>query len=178
MNLANKITVSRILLIPVFVISFELLEPGHLLPLILFIVASLTDFLDGYIARSKNQITTFGVFLDPLVDKMLTQAAFILLAGAGIIPAWTVIVIVCRELLITGFRIVAASENVNIAASKFGKYKTTTQFLSIIVFLAPTGVPHRDLIGFILLYVCVFLTVWSGADYLWKNREVLNLDDI
>lgn len=178
MNLANKITVTRILLIPVFVVAFEFLEPGHPLPLILFIIASLTDFLDGYIARSRNQITTFGVFLDPLVDKMLTQAAFILLTGAKVIPSWTVIIIVCRELLITGFRIVAASNNVNIAASKLGKYKTATQFLCIIVFLAPTWLPYRELIGFILLYTCVILTVWSGVDYLWKNREVLDLNEI
>lgn len=180
MNLANKITISRIILIPIFVICFYIFKLESLVPAIIFIIAASTDFLDGYIARSRNMVTTFGKFLDPLVDKMLTQAAFILLSSFGYIEAWIVIIIVSREFIISGLRILAASKNITIAASYWGKLKTVSQFVAIIMLLFSKTILSglNPFIFEIAIYICLILTIISGIDYLVKNKNVLNLDNI
>lgn len=179
MNLANKLTILRLLMVPVFVIIFNIFGVSNAISAIIFALTSATDFLDGHIARSRNLITTFGKFMDPLVDKVLTQAGFLVLVGADMIPAWTVIVIIFRELLIDGLRILAASNNITIAASMYGKLKTTSQMVTIILYLLSgtlTFIPN--IIYDIFLYISVILTIISGLDYLIKNIKVLDLDNI
>lgn len=184
MNLPNKITTVRFFLIPVFVVCFLIFGPTNPLPGLVFVIASLTDFLDGYLARKHHLVTTFGKFMDPLADKVLTQAAFIMLIGSGHIPAWIVVVIVARELMITGFRTVAASDGVTIAASKWGKFKTTFQMLAIIVYLtkdsifAPLGLTLPPTAATALLYLALVFTLISGVDYIAKNLNVLDLEHI
>ena len=125
MNLANKITMIRVFLVPLFILMFYLdINNNQLYAALIFILASMTDALDGYIARSRNLITNFGKFIDPLADKILTSAALILLVESGKIPAWVVIIIIAREFTITGFRILAAADGITIAASSLGKIKT------------------------------------------------------
>lgn len=181
MNLPNKITMVRMGLIPFFVASYLYLTPNSVIPALLFIIASVTDFLDGHIARSRHLVTTFGKFMDPLADKALTLSAFILLVGGGQIASWVVVIIVVRELMITGFRTIAVSNGVTIAASIWGKYKTTFQMLAIIVllmennwlcFLRPFPVAN------VLVALAVIFTILSGVDYLWKNREILDLQNM
>lgn len=182
MNTANKITFLRLFLIPVFVVAYYTVGLDSPIPALVFVVASLTDWLDGTIARSRGLITTFGKFLDPLVDKLLTQAAFILLAESGYIPGWVVLLIVSRELMITGFRTVAASSGVTIAASQWGKYKTATQMLSIVCFLLRNVIPAlfstKPAIAEVLLGIAVVFTVISAVDYIAKNHQVLDLNNI
>ena len=178
-NLANKLTMLRLLMVPVFIIVFNRYGISNAIPAIIFAVTAFTDFLDGYVARKYKMITTFGKFMDPLVDKVLTQAGYIVLTAAGLIPAWVVVVIIFRELLITGLRTIAASNNITIAASVYGKVKTITQFLAIIAYLLKgvlTWVP--EIVFVTLLYISVFTTVISGLEYLYKNKEVLDLDNI
>lgn len=177
MNLANKLTLLRVFLIPVFVLVFQLRGIGVTSALV-FVIASLTDTLDGYIARSRSLVTTFGKFADPLADKILVTAALILLVGTGSIPAWAVILIIAREFIVTGFRILAASASITIAASSLGKIKTITQFIAIILLLLNNpffGGVRMDLFVF---YLSVALTVLSGADYLYKNRRILDLSNL
>ena len=180
MNLPNKITIFRILLVPVFVVSMIINKTNNLWPCIIFIVASVTDTLDGNIARKYNLVTTFGKFMDPLADKILTAAAFIMLVELGKIPAWICIIILSRELIITAFRTIAASEGITIAASPFGKLKTIFQMLAIILLLGNNmffinyGIPMDQ----IMLYICLFFTVLSGIDYIIKNKKVLDLKNI
>lgn len=176
MNLANKITILRIFMIPVFVIVLmQNTDQMFMIAGFIFIIASLTDFLDGYIARSRNMITKFGKFMDPLADKLLTMAAFISFVELQLMPSWIVIIIIARELTISVFRAIAASDGVVLAAGKLGKYKTATQMLCIIVFcfnnypFSVLSIPMDQ----ILLYVCALLTVISGYDYIIKNKSVL-----
>ena len=179
MNLANKLTIIRLFMVPVFVVIYNIFGVNSVIPAIIFAVTSATDFLDGHIARSRNLITTFGKFMDPLVDKVLTQAGFLVLVGSGIIPAWAVIIIIFRELLIDGLRILAASNNITIAASIYGKLKTTSQMITIILYLLSgvlTFIPN--IVYDIFLYISVILTILSGMDYLMKNIQVLDLDNI
>lgn len=185
MNIANKITVLRLILVPVFVICYYVLPETSAWPVIIFIVAALTDALDGHLARSRHLITDFGKFLDPVADKILTISAFILLTERGRIPAWMVIIIISRELAITGFRIIAASNGVTIAASKWGKVKTATQMATLVfLLLERTQIWPEAIAGGmvvfanILLVLAVFFTIVSGVDYLVKNKQVLNLDNI
>ncbi|MDO5026583.1 MAG: CDP-diacylglycerol--glycerol-3-phosphate 3-phosphatidyltransferase [Tissierellia bacterium] len=178
MNLANRITMLRLALVPVFIIIFEIYKTNTALAAIVFSLTAMTDFLDGDIARKWEIVTTFGKFMDPLVDKVLTQAGYIVLTGAGFIPSWTVIVIIFRELLITGLRTLAASNNITIAASKLGKIKTISQFVAIIAFLLKDVLALPSLFLNILLYFSVLTTVISGADYLNKNIKILDLDNI
>lgn len=181
MNLANKITLIRVLLVPVFVIVlYSDLQYSTYIAAAIFIIASLTDTLDGYIARSRNLVTNFGKFVDPLADKVLVSAAFISLVEIGKVPAWVVILIITREFTITGFRILAASEGVTIAASSLGKIKTITQLVAIIALLINNYPFNLINIPFdmIMLYVSLFFTVLSGIDYLYKNKNALKLDDI
>lgn len=188
MNIANKLTVTRMIMIPVFLIfllspidlgtlSFGhfLLPFSHLLAALVFIIASITDLLDGQIARKRHLVTNFGKFLDPLADKLLVMSAFVSFTGMGRMASWMVIVILAREFAVTGLRLVAAGEGDVIAASKIAKWKTFSQMLAIIFFLfnnIPFGIE-----GFpfdqILLWIAVILTILSGADYFYKNRDVL-----
>lgn len=176
MNIANKITTLRLILIPVFVAFYYFMGRDNNISAIIFIIASLTDALDGHLARSRNLITNFGKFVDPLVDKVLTMAAFIVLVEGQIIPAWAVIIIIARELIITGFRTLAADQGITIAASMWGKAKTTSQMIALVCLLLDVEVLNN--IGIYIFYIAVILTVISGVDYIVKNKQVLDLENI
>ncbi|MBZ2385831.1 CDP-diacylglycerol--glycerol-3-phosphate 3-phosphatidyltransferase [Anaerococcus murdochii] len=176
MNIANKVTMVRLVMIPIFVIAFYIYGTSYNIAAILFMVASLTDALDGHLARSRNLITNFGKFVDPLVDKVLTMAAFIVLVEANVIPAWAVIIIISREFIITGFRTLAADMGITIAASMWGKAKTTSQMISLVLLLLHNDVLNK--FGIYVFYVAVILTVISGLDYIIKNKKVLDLENI
>ena len=176
MNIANKVTVLRLLLIPVFLVLYYNYGTTYNIAAIVFVIASLTDALDGHLARSRNLVTTFGKFVDPLVDKLLTMAAFVVLVESGIIPAWAVIIIIARELIITGFRTLAADKGITIAASKWGKLKTTSQMISLVLLLLNNTSLNK--IGVYVFYIAVLLTIISGFDYIVKNKEVLDLENI
>lgn len=174
MNLPNKLTCFRVLLIPVFVVLMYLdfIPYNNLIALGVFIFASLTDLLDGKIARKYNLITNFGKFMDPLADKLLVCAALICLTPAKI-PAWIVIIIISRELFISGFRILAADQGIVLAAGWWGKFKTTFQMIMIIVLIADINLPLFDVLGWILIWISLALTVISMIDYVYKNINVL-----
>lgn len=180
MNIANKITTIRMFMIPIFVAAILILGLESTIPGIIFIVAALTDFVDGYLARSLNLITNFGKFMDPLADKLLSTTALIMLIQLEKIAAWIVVIIVAREFIITGFRVLAASNNVTIAASIWGKFKTTTQFIAIILLLfkdtllANIAFP----LDMIFVYLSLILTIISAVDYIVKNKNVLDLNNI
>lgn len=176
LNLANKLTMLRIFMIPVFMIFLLAKIPyGVSIAALIFVVAALTDTLDGYIARKRNQITTFGKFMDPLADKLLVSAALISLVQMGKLSAWVVVVIISREFTISILRAVAASEGVVIAASWWGKAKTITQIVAIIIILIDNfpfryvGIPMDS----IMIYAAVAATIISGIDYLRLNREII-----
>lgn len=174
MNLPNKLTILRVLLIPFFV--FFLLVPvagpaSRYIALVVFIVASLTDMADGKIARKYNLVTNFGKFMDPLADKLLVCSALICFIEMGLLPAWIVIIIISREFIISGFRLVASDNGVVIAASYWGKFKTTSQMIMIILLIAQ--IPGFDLLEQIFIYIALILTVVSLLDYLIKNKDVL-----
>src|SRR5690625_4699501 len=188
MNLPNKLTISRILLIPIFIILLSVpldfgawniggteLPITHFIAAMIFLFASTTDWVDGYIARKYNLITNLGKFLDPLADKLLVSAAFIMLIELQIAPAWIVIVIISREFAITGFRLVASGEGVVLAASSMGKLKTVSQILAVILLMlnnfpfSYTSIPF----DMIMLYIALIFTVWSGLDYFVKNWNVM-----
>ncbi|MCI5494280.1 MAG: CDP-diacylglycerol--glycerol-3-phosphate 3-phosphatidyltransferase [Lachnospiraceae bacterium] len=176
MNLPNKLTIFRVILIPFFV--FFLLAPyfegyGNYIAVAIFIVASLTDLLDGKIARKYNLVTDFGKFMDPLADKLLVCSAMICLIENGKLAAWIVIVIISREFIISGFRLVASDNGIVIAASYWGKFKTTFQMLMIIVLILDIQMPFFEILGTVLTYIALILTVVSLIDYLWKNKSVL-----
>ena len=176
MNLPNKLTFFRVVLIPFFV--FFLLAPyfegyGNYIAVAIFIVASITDFLDGKIARKYNLVTNFGKFMDPLADKLLVCSALICLIQLELIPAWVVIIIIAREFIISGFRLVASDNGVVIAASYWGKFKTAFQMLTVIVLIL--NIPNKvfTILGTALIYVSLALTVISLIDYIAKNKDVL-----
>ena len=174
MNLPNKLTVFRILCIPVSVIF--LLADGitynNYIAVAIFILASLTDFLDGKIARKYNLVTNFGKFMDPLADKLLVCSALICLTPDKI-PAWIVIIIISRELFISGFRTLAADQGIVLAAGWWGKFKTTFQMLMIIVLILNLPYAVFDVIGEILIWISLALTIISMIDYVVKNIDVL-----
>lgn len=176
MNLANKITLLRVLMIPIFmIVLFSNFNNSNYIAALIFAIASATDGLDGYIARSRNQITTFGKFIDPLADKLLVSTALISMVQLGKVPAWVVVLIIAREFTITGFRIIAASEGITIAASALGKIKTITQLIAIISLLI-NNFPFKFIefpFDIIMLYISLFFTILSGIDYLYKNKHVL-----
>ena len=176
MNLPNKLTLFRVILIPFFV--FFLLAPyfegyGNYIAVAIFIVASITDFLDGKIARKYHLVTNFGKFMDPLADKLLVSSALICLVDLNKIPAWIVIVIIARELIISGFRLVAADNGVVIAASYWGKFKTAFQMVTVIVLILNIPGKVFAVIGTVLIYISLVLTVISLIDYIAKNKDVL-----
>ena len=176
MNLPNKLTMARVIMIPFFVI-FMLTgwggEASKWISLAIFIVASITDFLDGKIARKYNLVTNFGKFMDPLADKLLVCSALICLIQLELIPAWVVIIIIAREFIISGFRLVASDNGVVIAASYWGKFKTAFQMLTVIVLIL--NIPNKvfTILGTALIYVSLALTVISLIDYIAKNKDVL-----
>lgn len=177
MNTPNKLTLMRTLMVPIFVLCMYLdFNNSRIVATLIFAIASFTDFLDGYLARRDNLVTNFGKFADPLADKILVCSAMIMLVSTGEMPAWAVIIIIAREFTITGFRIIAASENITIAASPLGKFKTVTQLISNILLL--TGIERFRPIGMGIFYLAVVFTVISGADYLIKNKKVLDLENI
>ena len=175
MNLPNKLTVSRVIMVPFFVF-FMLTDVGGAankwIALALFCAASLTDMLDGKIARARNLVTNFGKFMDPLADKLLVCSAMICLIPSGDLEAWFVILIIAREFIISGFRLVASDNGIVIAASYWGKFKTVSQMAMIIVLIADFGGAF-DMIGMALIWVSLILTVVSLIDYVAKNIQVL-----
>ncbi|NLL81600.1 MAG: CDP-diacylglycerol--glycerol-3-phosphate 3-phosphatidyltransferase [Tissierellia bacterium] len=181
MNLANKITIFRIVLVPIFLLVLYSNIPNNTyMATAIFVIAAITDTLDGYIARHKNLITNFGKFFDPLADKILVSAALIYLVEVGKVPAWIVILIMSREFAITGFRVIAASEGITIAASPLGKFKTITQLIAIPLLLLDNWPFHKLNVplDMILIYIALFFTVLSGIDYIYKNRAVFDVNDI
>lgn len=180
MNLPNKLTIFRVILIPFFVfflLTDVLGASGDYLALVIFIVASLTDMLDGKIARKYNLVTNFGKFMDPLADKLLVCSALICLLDLGQLASWMVIVIISREFIISGFRLVASDNGIVIAASWWGKAKTISQMVMIILLIARFPGAFFDVLEQVMIYVAVVLTVVSLIDYLWKNRKVLSMQN-
>ena len=175
MNLPNKLTVLRIIMVPFFVF-FMLPDAGGAankwIALVIFCVASLTDMLDGKIARARGLVTNFGKFMDPLADKLLVCSAMICLIPLGKLTAWFVIVIIAREFIISGFRLVASDNGIVIAASYWGKFKTVSQMFMVIVMIMDLGGVF-DVIGTVLMWAALILTIVSLIDYIAKNVEVL-----
>ena len=175
MNLPNKLTIVRVCLIPFFVAAL-LFDHGNnytmrIVANVLFILASLTDLFDGKIARTYNMVTNFGKFMDPLADKLLVCSALICLIELGQLPAWVVIVIISREFIISGFRLVAADNGVVIAASYWGKFKTTFQMIAVILLIF--DIPALRMVTNITVVIAVALTIISLVDYVAKNYRIL-----
>lgn len=190
MNLPNKLTIFRIILIPFFILILALpifsgstvvagtaVSYTRWAATIIFIVASLTDFLDGQIARRQHLVTNFGKFADPMADKMLVMTAFIFLVQLKEAPAWVIVIIVCRELAVTGLRLIVVENDGKVVAAAWpGKIKTATQMLAIIflllnnIFFAAINFPFAQL----MLYICLFFTIYSGIDYFVQNRDVFS----
>ena len=174
LNTPNKLTILRILLVPVFIVFLFLGQNNIIfkyLALFVFCAASVTDALDGYIARSRNLVTNFGKFMDPLADKLLVCSALICFIQIGSIPAWIVIIIIAREFIISGFRLIASDKGVVIAANKWGKAKTISQMITIILLIL--DIPQIKIITNIMIAVMTVLTVMSLIEYIVKNIDVL-----
>ncbi len=191
MNVPNKLTLARLVLTVVFLLALFVEFPWHItVALVFFVAASLTDYYDGMIARRDNLITNFGILLDPLADKILTCSAFIAFVGMGLVPAWMAVIIVARELAVTGLRLLAVSKNAVLAADAWGKQKTIWQIIAIISVLVVDSYPDWPVVGDLVfgwgfadkpwsvwfrdlsLWVTIALTVLSGWLYLWRNREI------
>ena len=195
MNLPNKITVARMLLIPIMIIVpylgfnnilFGSVTIGSFITLIIFLIASSTDFLDGYLARKNNLVTTFGKFLDPIADKLLVLSALIMLVEQGIIPGWIPIIIAAREFIVSGIRMLAAGDGKVIAASWYGKVKTVSQMVAIsLAFLSTntfmqftsvemsTGTLILNILMSLAMIVAVLTTILSGVDYFMKSKDIV-----
>lgn len=186
MNLPNKLTIFRMILIVPFVIlllgNFQqwgwftaifggISEYVDYIALAIFIIASLTDLIDGKIARKYNLVTNFGKFMDPLADKLLVCAALVALVEMGRIPSWVVIIIISREFIISGFRTVASDNGVVIAASYWGKFKTTFQMIMVCLMIA--NIEAIAVVTTVIMWIALILTVVSLMDYLWKNKDVM-----
>lgn len=195
MNLANKLTLIRIFLVPIFLIFIAVkdIPYGSFIATLIFILASLTDKLDGYIARSRNQITNFGKFMDPLADKLLVTAALISLVELHVVPSWAAVVIIAREFAVSGLRSIAAAQGRVIAASWWGKIKTVIQIIAIILLLLKVNIHEAKLLKIfvinnhylkeffaivptIMLMIAVVVTLLSGYDYFKKNKEAVSVD--
>ena len=176
MNLPNKLTMLRVIMIPFFLIFLllDITPYDKWIALAIFVIASLTDLADGKIARKYNLITNFGKFMDPLADKLLVCSAMIALIELGRIPAWIVIVIIAREFIISGFRLVASDNGVVIAASYWGKFKTTFQMIMVILMII--DIPQLQIVTTIIMYIALVLTIVSLVDYLVKNWGVMGKD--
>jgi len=195
MNLPNKLTLARFVLTVLFLVIFFSRAPfNETFALVLFLVASVTDYFDGMIARRDKLITNFGILMDPLADKILVCSAFIAFVGRDLVPAWMVVIIVARELAITGLRLVAASKSVVLAAEGYGKHKTVSQIVAIISVLLLVSYPQWGRWGEVVFGFRVFNGPWvfwltelakwiavalpaiSGALYLWRNRQIYMQD--
>jgi len=185
MNLPNKLTLLRVILIPFFVLFMlaNIFGFDKWIALVIFIVASLTDLLDGKIARKYNLVTNFGKFMDPLADKLLVCSAMIALIELGRIPAWIVIIIIAREFVISGFRLIASDNGVVIAASYWGKFKTTFQMIMVILMIVQAGLldlsinlSWLNILTSTIMYIALILTIVSLCDYLKKNWNVMGKD--
>lgn len=182
MNTANKITILRILLVPIFM-AFMLMDGMvyNLIALAIFVIASATDGVDGYIARHYNQITTFGKFVDPLADKLLVTAAFTILLCNDRMSPWAFVIVLAREFMVSGVRLVASAEGKVIAASIWGKLKTVSQMIAVVAAIILMNdfafCPQATamLITDILIWISTALTVFSGVDYLVKNWDLLEM---
>lgn len=179
MNLPNKLTVLRVIMVPFFVL-FMLTDIGGAankwIALVIFCVASLTDMLDGKIARARNLVTNFGKFMDPLADKLLVCSALICFVEIGKMPAWMVIIIIAREFIISGFRLIASDNGIVIAANYWGKFKTVSQMIMIILLIMDLGGVFY-ILGEAFKWIALALTVISLVDYIWKNKQVLSMQD-
>lgn len=177
MNLPNKLTVIRVLLIPFFILFMYVEIIGNELDkyvaLAIFCIASFTDFLDGYIARKNNLITNFGKFMDPLADKLLVISAMICLMDLDRFPSYAVQIIIAREFIISGFRLVASDNGVVIAAGMLGKIKTVVTMFTIILLLFSFSLPHINIIENIMIWLTVLFTVISLIEYIYKNKKVI-----
>ncbi len=187
MNLPNQLTCGRLVLTFVFLATMSLAFPlCKTVSLIVFAIAAITDFFDGYLARKHNLITSFGKLMDPLADKVLMTAGFIMLITEGLMPAWIVVLILARELMVTGLRLVASAEGVVLAAENLGKYKTTIQIVTVIYFLLMLAASEAGsffgflgpifsfpIVGHILIWASLILTMLSGWNIMWKNRQLL-----
>ena len=170
MNTANKLTMLRVALIPVFLILLYLRFPFHMyFALTVFILASVTDFVDGYIARHYNQVTDFGKFMDPLADKCLVVAAMLWFVEIGQMPGWALLVVIIREFSVSGLRMVAADKGRVIAAGWSGKGKTASTMVCIVLMFLPIAV----WINHICVAVIVLTTIYSGVEYFMKNLDIL-----
>ena len=180
MNLPNKLTILRVIMIPFFVffmlvnLTDYIGSAGKYIALAIFVVASFTDFLDGYLARRDNLVTNFGKFMDPRADKLLVCSALICLVNNDKLQAWIVIVIIAREFIISGFRLVASDNGVVIAASYWGKFKTVSQMAMIILCILDINNTVMQYITVIVTYLALVLTVVSLVDYMVKNKKVLS----
>ena len=172
MNLPNKLTMLRIIMIPFFVFFLLSEIPGRdIIALVIFCAASLTDLADGKIARKYNLVTDFGKFMDPLADKLLVCSALICLVDLGRIPSWVVVIIVAREFAISGFRLIAADNGIVIAASYWGKFKTTFQMIMIILMII--NIEKLSILTALMMWVALALTIISLCDYIIKNKQVI-----
>ena len=174
MNLANKLTMIRVALIPFFLLVLYVVEPPYniYVGVAIFVIASVTDFVDGYIARSRNLITDFGKFMDPLADKLLVSAALIYMTEVGMIPAWITIIIISREFVVSGIRLVAATNGTVLAASIWGKIKTAVTMVMIVYVMLDLPIPYYQVLGWILIAAATFFTLLSGYDYVAKNWKM------
>lgn len=189
MNLANKLTLLRIVLIPFFIVCFYIpnlvfntidlnhyqIPYAYIIALVIFLIAAITDFIDGYIARKYNMITDFGKFMDPLADKLLVTAALLMLLEHTLVSGWVVFIILAREFIVTGFRMLAASKGIVIAAGWLGKIKTVVQFIMISTLLL-LNYPFELLnlpVDQIFVAFAVILTIASGVEYIYQNRQIL-----
>ena len=175
MNLPNKLTTLRVIMIPFFVVFMlaDMGRTGDYIALALFCLASLTDFFDGYLARKNHLVTNFGKFMDPLADKLLVGSAAICLIEMGRIPAWVVVILISREFIISGFSLIAADNGVVIAASMWGKFKTVCQMFMTIALILHLDTPVWAVVEQVLIWGSVALTIVSLVDYIYKNRHVL-----
>jgi CDP-diacylglycerol--glycerol-3-phosphate 3-phosphatidyltransferase len=174
-NLPNKITLFRVFMIPIFVV-FMLIPaiPGsRYIAAAIFIIAALSDLLDGYLARKHNLVTNFGKFMDPLADKLLVSSALICLVELGLLPAWIVIIIIAREFIISGFRLIASDNGIVIAASWWGKVKTAVQMIMSVMLIINLDITFINILEQAAIYLAAALTVISLIDYMIKNKKVL-----
>ena len=181
MTTANKLTLCRVVMIPIFLVLLYVDFTGHLwAALAVFILASVTDFIDGYVARHYHQITDFGKFMDPIADKLLVMSAFVVLVGQGRMPSWACIIVLGREFVISGFRLVAADAGRVIAAGPLGKIKTVTQMAAVLLLLllspaageAPLGEGGK-VFADVVMYISTFFSLVSCVDYIARNRDCL-----
>jgi CDP-diacylglycerol--glycerol-3-phosphate 3-phosphatidyltransferase len=176
MNLPNKITLFRVAMIPVFLV-FMLISQipyGRYIAATIFIIAALSDLLDGYIARKNNLVTNFGKFMDPLADKLLVSSALICFVELKLVSAWIVVIIIAREFIISGFRLIASDNGVVIAASWWGKLKTNVQMVMSVMLIINLDFAIINFLEQIAVYLSVILTIISLIDYMIKNKNVLN----